>query len=122
MIEIDLDFVFFSVGIFLSLPIFWMVLARKPPSPDNGSSAPDVKKVTTMIVLGSGGHTTEILRLASALNKDVYQPRTFVIAETDSSSEEKLRQTFPGNTTRKHSIFFSRDLAVTVKYVFRLHT
>ena len=105
MIEIDLDFVFFSVGIFLSLPIFWMVLARKPPSPDNGSSAPDVKKVTTMIVLGSGGHTTEILRLASALNKDVYQPRTFVIAETDSSSEEKLRQTFPGNTTRKHSIF-----------------
>ena len=92
MIEVDLDFVFFSVGIFLSLPIFWMALAQRP----SASTTPEAKKLSTMIVLGSGGHTTEILRLASALNKDVYQPRAFVIAETDTTSEEKLRQAFPG--------------------------
>jgi beta-1,4-N-acetylglucosaminyltransferase len=95
MIEVDLDFVFFSVGIFLSLPIFWMALAQRGPVP-TASLDSSVKKISTMVVLGSGGHTTEILRLTSALNKDVYQPRTFIIAETDSRSEEKLRQMFPG--------------------------
>lgn len=43
-----------------------------------------------LVVLGSGGHTTEMLRLMSALNRQVYLPRTYVCADTDKMSPMKL--------------------------------
>lgn len=46
--------------------------------------------VHVMIIAGSGGHTTEVLRLVSGLS-DRYYPRTYVVAETDTSSETRIR-------------------------------
>ena len=40
----------------------------------------------TTVVLGSGGHTTEMLRLLTALNAKKYRPFTYVVADTDSFS------------------------------------
>lgn len=39
-----------------------------------------------MIVLGSGGHTAEMLKLMDAVDKHLYCPRTYVVAETDKMS------------------------------------
>ncbi|CAH1772738.1 unnamed protein product, partial [Owenia fusiformis] len=43
---------------------------------------------STMIVLGSGGHTTEMLRLLSGMG-DKYYPRYYIIADSDRISQEK---------------------------------
>ena len=44
----------------------------------------------TLIVMGSGGHTTEMLRLLSGLNVDRYYPRVYVLGQTDKMSLEKV--------------------------------
>ncbi|XP_073427494.1 UDP-N-acetylglucosamine transferase subunit ALG14 isoform X3 [Dendrobates tinctorius] len=45
--------------------------------------------VSLLVVAGSGGHTTEILRLLSVLSTSYY-PIHYVLAETDKMSEEKI--------------------------------
>ncbi|XP_022622504.1 UDP-N-acetylglucosamine transferase subunit ALG14 homolog isoform X2 [Seriola dumerili] len=45
--------------------------------------------VSVLVVVGSGGHTTEILRLMDSLSS-AYSPRHYVIADTDRMSEEKI--------------------------------
>ncbi|XP_052587347.1 UDP-N-acetylglucosamine transferase subunit ALG14 homolog [Peromyscus californicus insignis] len=42
-----------------------------------------------LIVAGSGGHTTEILRLVGSLSR-AYSPRHYVIAESDEMSASKI--------------------------------
>ncbi|CAG9807216.1 unnamed protein product [Chironomus riparius] len=44
----------------------------------------------TMIILGSGGHTTEMLEIVKKLNKDKYVPRFYVVSENDQNSVDKL--------------------------------
>lgn len=44
----------------------------------------------TMIVLGSGGHTAEMLQLAGSLDRTRYTPRIYVVAETDKMSLTKV--------------------------------
>eukprot|EP00960_Hanusia_phi_P034885 751344-Hanusia_phi.AAC.5 len=55
----------------------------------------------TLIVLGSGGHTTEMLSIASSLPITLIAEATFLIASTDKMSEIKLRQKFPNATVMK---------------------
>jgi len=47
--------------------------------------------VKTLIVAGSGGHTSEILRLLAAVGKNYYS-RHYVVARTDKRSEEKIEK------------------------------
>ncbi|GBG75681.1 hypothetical protein CBR_g20308 [Chara braunii] len=47
------------------------------------------EKVRTLIVLGSGGHTAEMLSLVKALDFDRYQPRWYVAGATDKLSLSK---------------------------------
>eukprot|EP00884_Botryococcus_braunii_P019054 jgi/Botrbrau1/5832/Bobra.0366s0014.1 len=42
-----------------------------------------------MIVLGSGGHTAEMLTLVGQLDKKRYSPRTYIVAETDQMGAQK---------------------------------
>lgn len=44
----------------------------------------------TLVVMGSGGHTTEMLRLLSGVNADRYHPRVYVLGQTDKMSLEKV--------------------------------
>ncbi|XP_060778088.1 UDP-N-acetylglucosamine transferase subunit ALG14 homolog isoform X1 [Neoarius graeffei] len=46
--------------------------------------------VCVLIVAGSGGHTTEIIRLMGSLSQS-YAPRHYVMADTDKMSEDKIR-------------------------------
>ncbi|KAG8436777.1 hypothetical protein GDO86_007745 [Hymenochirus boettgeri] len=45
--------------------------------------------VSVLVVAGSGGHTTEILRLLGNLSES-YSPKHYILAETDTMSEEKI--------------------------------
>ncbi|XP_015268839.1 PREDICTED: UDP-N-acetylglucosamine transferase subunit ALG14 homolog [Gekko japonicus] len=46
--------------------------------------------VSLLVVAGSGGHTTEILRLLGSLSQS-YSPRHYVLADSDKMSEDKIR-------------------------------
>ena len=56
------------------------------------SGAPPVR---TMIVLGSGGHTAEMLTLLQGLDFRLYGPREYVLATTDHTSAQRV-ETFEG--------------------------
>lgn len=45
-----------------------------------------------MVVLGSGGHTTEMLEFVQSLSKQTFSPRCFVVASTDNGSPLALRR------------------------------
>lgn len=51
--------------------------------------------VPTLVVLGSGGHTTEMLRLMGGLDAAVYRPVTLVVAASDSTSRPKAAECLP---------------------------
>lgn len=51
-----------------------------------GSSKP----LKTILCIGSGGHTTELLRVTKNLNVNTYQPRLYILADNDTSSEIKI--------------------------------
>lgn len=50
------------------------------------------KKVKTVIVLGSGGHTAEMMLVVKNLRREVYSPRLYVVANTDKMSKDKVEQ------------------------------
>lgn len=47
------------------------------------------KPARTLIVLGSGGHTAEMIAIVNDLNKRNYTPRFYIVADTDKHSETK---------------------------------
>ena len=46
--------------------------------------------VSTLVFWGSGGHTTEMIRLISNLPRDKYFPMYFVKSHSDTTSEDKI--------------------------------
>lgn len=60
----------------------WLVLHPGAPAPR--------KSLSLLAVAGSGGHTTELLRLLESLS-DAYSPRHYVVADTDEMSAHKIR-------------------------------
>jgi beta-1,4-N-acetylglucosaminyltransferase len=49
-----------------------------------------IPPVHTMAVLGSGGHTAEMLALLKTLDRSLYSPREYVIATTDHTSAQRI--------------------------------
>ncbi|XP_057494233.1 UDP-N-acetylglucosamine transferase subunit ALG14-like [Actinidia eriantha] len=47
--------------------------------------------LSTLIVMGSGGHTAEMLNLLSVMQTDRFKPRFYVAAATDNMSLQKAR-------------------------------
>jgi beta-1,4-N-acetylglucosaminyltransferase len=56
----------------------------------------------TLVVLGSGGHTTEILSLCRAMDVSRYVPATFVVADTDHLSEARAEDTLLNTAWATH--------------------
>eukprot|EP00968_Pinguiococcus_pyrenoidosus_P026604 scaffold7114_cov264-Pinguiococcus_pyrenoidosus.AAC.8 len=56
----------------------------------------------TLAVLGSGGHTMEMLEMTKGLKVERYAPLYFVVASTDKSSERKVR----ASAARQPDAFF----------------
>lgn len=53
------------------------------------------KKVATLVVLGSGGHTAEMLRLLATFDFERYAPLTLLTAATDATSRAKAERELP---------------------------
>lgn len=49
------------------------------------------RSVKTLIVIGSGGHTSEILKIVKHMNHSRYSPRVYVMASSDSWSENRIK-------------------------------
>ncbi|CAG9770463.1 unnamed protein product [Ceutorhynchus assimilis] len=60
------------------------------------------KPCKTIICIGSGGHTTEMLQLLKNINFNNYSPRHYVIAKTDTTSLNKV-QTFEASRNSKEN-------------------
>ncbi|KAM6216645.1 UDP-N-acetylglucosamine transferase subunit ALG14 [Rhynchocyon petersi] len=69
------------VAVSLALRL-WVILHR-------GVGVPR-ESLSVLVVAGSGGHTTEILRLLGSLS-NAYSPRHYVFADTDEMSAHKIR-------------------------------
>lgn len=76
----------------------------------------------TMIVLGSGGHTTEMMIIVKQLNKSKYWPRIYVSAASDITSDSKVNEIEHNkhNDYEIHKIFRSR--AVHQSYITSIFT
>ncbi|CAM9552532.1 unnamed protein product [Discosporangium mesarthrocarpum] len=48
------------------------------------------RKIKTLVVLGSGGHTSEMLKLTAGLSPKVYTPMCYVVAKTDHTSIHRI--------------------------------
>jgi beta-1,4-N-acetylglucosaminyltransferase len=86
----SLIILFFSVSLAvfttLLLRLLWILPSfRVQPRPSRKSSA------KVIIVLGSGGHTAEIIRLIEPLNFHKYTRRVYVVSSGDTLSEGKAR-------------------------------
>ena len=53
------------------------------------------KRIKTLVVLGSGGHTAEMLRLITDFDFERYTPLTLVTAATDTTSRAKAERELP---------------------------
>ncbi|XP_048447100.1 UDP-N-acetylglucosamine transferase subunit ALG14 isoform X2 [Pyrus x bretschneideri] len=88
-----------AVAITLLIAVATLIVTRllyvlhrtgKPHKPSSSKgSAP--QPLSTLIVLGSGGHTAEMINLLSVLQRDRFAPRFYIAAATDNMSLQKAR-------------------------------
>lgn len=97
-----LCFTFLWCAIAIVTRIFYLLVLKNETLPRSKSRNHTTK---TMIVLGSGGHTTEMMNLVSGLDRQRYQPRHYVVADSDPLSVEKVKQ-FEEPTTSKNDNFY----------------
>lgn len=65
--------------------IFYLIM-----SPWNPPLQKRTKPSKTLIILGSGGHTTEMMAILQQMNLTNYSPRVYVLAKTDTTSHSKI--------------------------------
>lgn len=95
MLNLLLDLGLWKITLFLISAIITIVSIRLSiclPSFRQGSSLKSKNQgnVSVMVFWGSGGHTTEMIRLLSNLRRDKYSPVWFVKSHSDSTSENKI--------------------------------
>ncbi|MQM04112.1 hypothetical protein Taro_036902, partial [Colocasia esculenta] len=77
----------FVVAVSIGRVLYVLYRTGRPFRP--GEVRPTVR---TLIILGSGGHTAEMLNLLTVLDKDKFAPRYYVAAVTDSMSLQKAQR------------------------------
>jgi len=70
-------------GIFLLFWRIWTVLPRSKRKQVTATNQSHSKRRTVLILLGSGGHTAEMIRLLEGMDLRNYYPRLYVLAISD---------------------------------------
>ncbi|CAF0806991.1 unnamed protein product [Brachionus calyciflorus] len=80
--------------------------------------------IKTAVVLGSGGHTGEMMKLLSGTDLNLYRPIDFIVAETDKMSVEKVKQLEEStNQKLEYQInFIKRSRSVGQSYFTSVYT
>lgn len=73
------------------LLILRAVLVLKKIRQGGPSKSQRSSPIRTVVVLGSGGHTTEMLQLLQSLDPKHYNPLTFIVAQTDTTSMKRVQ-------------------------------
>lgn len=85
------------------------------------SSSKRTKPCKTIICIGSGGHTTEMLKLVQTLHYSKYSPRFYVTASSDKTSTAKIRSLEDSNTDF-HIVEIPRSRVVGQSYITSVFT
>ncbi|KAJ8784571.1 hypothetical protein J1605_007922 [Eschrichtius robustus] len=91
-----------TVAVLLAVRL-WVVLRPRAAVPR--------RSLSLLVVAGSGGHTTEILRLLKNLS-DAYSPRHYIIADTDEMSAHKINSFEVNRADRNPSAVVSANFYV----------
>lgn len=83
--------VLLSLSLMVVLRI-WCILPGRNPHPTVPRSSANKDGCTVGVFLGSGGHTTELLQLVSALPTSRYPRRIYLVSSGDKFSLNKARQ------------------------------
>lgn len=82
-------------------------------------------RMVVLVVLGSGGHTSEMLSMLGALEERLKRGIVFVVAETDKMSQQRAARLFPGaefvKTPRAREVHQSWLTTVFTTFVAALH-
>lgn len=100
-------FLIWTLGLlvtFATLRIAYRLFIVRSVNPNNGQA------VSIMIVLGSGGHTTEMMKLIQSLNWDHFKPVHFVLGSGDTMSYEKIPSEIRSKLCKVHYIKRSRQV------------
>ena len=57
-------------------------------------SSEEKDKIRLLVVLGSGGHTTEMIQIIENLDVEKYGPKTYLYSSTDNMSKSKAESIF----------------------------
>lgn len=79
----------FLLGCLLLLRVWWVLPTRQGRTQQQDPKMISNDKCTVAVFLGSGGHTTELLQLVSALPTERYCRRIYLVSSGDRFSLEK---------------------------------
>ncbi|XP_008225350.1 PREDICTED: UDP-N-acetylglucosamine transferase subunit ALG14 homolog [Prunus mume] len=82
----------------------------KPLKPRSSKGSAPQQPLSTLVVLGSGGHTAEMINLLSVLQKDRFAPRFYIAAATDNMSLQKARLLEETSSSQFMQIYRSREV------------
>ncbi|KAI4328049.1 hypothetical protein L6164_020443 [Bauhinia variegata] len=85
VVSITLSFAVLVVTLILVRILYVIYRSRRP------FSRRAAQPLSTLIILGSGGHTAEMLNLLAVLQKDRFAPRFYIAAATDNMSLQKAQ-------------------------------
>ncbi|KAG1765322.1 glycosyltransferase family 1 protein [Suillus occidentalis] len=80
--------IFLSILLFFFVRLFFVVSSSRHIRLAPANPRP-LQTCSIAIFLGSGGHTSEALKLTSALDFGRYSPRTYIVSEGDAFSAQK---------------------------------
>ncbi|CAI9098253.1 OLC1v1034869C1 [Oldenlandia corymbosa var. corymbosa] len=75
------------VTVFVIRVLYVLHRSARPRHPNSSSQ----QHLSTLIVLGSGGHTAEMINLLNVLQKERFKPRYYIAAATDNMSLQKAQ-------------------------------
>merc|ERR1711874_419918 len=109
----------FIIGVICTTVLtLWIVLKLLKPNNQEEKQG----CISVCMVLGSGSHTTEMVALSRALDRKVYTPRTYIIAETDLLSKIKIEKEESGTDGDVRLITIPRSREVGQSYISSIAT
>lgn len=95
------------VSLYFTFRLAYIVLRRLLGKQSIKQSRPTTR---TIIVIGSGGHTAEMLRLINTMNKSKFTPRLYILADSDTTSHVRIESVESGTDWSIVSIPRSRSV------------